>query len=106
MDLVCDVAGDTDAYTPCRGVLLLNVPDFDSTILTERKAQSWTVRCPRRGPKPTQSSKHHSDQIQPGCCGSSRSVFCIDPICQLDDLGSRLGELKQKHQKTGSDERA
>ena len=43
MNLVCDIAGNQTAYTPCRGVLLLNVPGFDSTIIRERTALNWTV---------------------------------------------------------------
>jgi len=42
MNLVCDVAGDQETYSPCHGVLLLNVPGFDSTIMNERTALSWT----------------------------------------------------------------
>lgn len=43
MNLVCDIAGNTKMYSPCHGVLLLNVPGFDSTIMNERTALSWSV---------------------------------------------------------------
>lgn len=43
MNLVCDTAGDQETYSPCHGVLLLNVPGFDSTIMNEQTTLLWTV---------------------------------------------------------------
>ncbi|KAH7350648.1 hypothetical protein BKA65DRAFT_549650 [Rhexocercosporidium sp. MPI-PUGE-AT-0058] len=41
MNLVCDVSGN-QTYYPCSSTLLLNVPGFDSTIMTEKRAMAWT----------------------------------------------------------------
>lgn len=79
-DLVCDTSSATTYQYPCHVSLFVQVPNFDRTIISTKKAMEWLVSS--KLPLFIKSTL----TVTLGCRSLGRCIFLLCTICELDRI--------------------